>query len=110
MNKTGNRLTPERASQIVRDLKVRANQAASKGQSGHHIRDDLRLYDMRGTAATELLRAGCSLNEIAVTMGWGLRHASNIIEKYAALVPEVSDEVLRKLMEARREAEKGEGQ
>ncbi|SFU68152.1 hypothetical protein SAMN04488527_110100 [Aliiroseovarius crassostreae] len=40
---------------------------------------------MRGTAATELLRAGCSLQEIAVTMGWGLRHAGNIIERYAAL-------------------------
>jgi hypothetical protein len=65
------------------------------------VRDELRLYDMRGTAATELLRAGCSLNEIAVTMGWGLRHASNIIEKYAATVPEVADEVLAKLTAAR---------
>jgi hypothetical protein len=106
VNKTGGRLTPERASQIVRDLKERANKAASEGLSDTHIRDDLRLYDMRGTAATALLRAGCSLNEIAVTMGWGLRHASNIIEKYAALVPEVTDEVLKKLMKARREAEK----
>jgi hypothetical protein len=58
---------------------------------------ELRLYVMRGTAATALLRAGCSLNEIAVTMGWGIRHANNIIEMYASLVPEVSDEVLRKL-------------
>ena len=57
---------------------------------------------MRGTAATELLRASCSLNEIAVTMGWGIRHAANIIETYAALVPEVADDVLAKLMFARR--------
>lgn len=93
----GHRLTPERASQIVRDLKIRANAAAKTDSSRTPVRDELRLYDLRGTAATALLRAGCSLNEIAVTMGWGIRHASNIIEKYAALVPEVSDEVLEKL-------------
>ena len=52
-----------------------------------------------------MLRAGCSLNQIAVTMGWGLRHAANIIEKYAALVPEVTDEVLEKLIIARKTAE-----
>ena len=105
VSKTGKRLTSERASQIIRDLKIRANKAADKDESRIHIRTNLRLYDMRGTAATALLRAGCSLNEIAVTMGWGLRHAANIIEKYAALVPEVTDEVLRKLMAARARAE-----
>jgi hypothetical protein len=100
---TGQRLTAHRASQIIRDLKDRANAKAKKRRTGIHVRDELRLYDMRGTAATELLRAGCSLNEIAVTMGWGLRHAANIIEKYAAVVPEVSDEVLAKLIAARKE-------
>ena len=93
----GHRLTPERASQIARDLKDRANKLAKADQMRTPIRDELRLYDLRGTAATALLRADCSLNQIAVTMGWGLRHAANIIEKYAALVPEVSDEVLEKL-------------
>jgi hypothetical protein len=77
------------------------NAAAESDPKAITIRDELRLYDMRGTAATELLRAGCSLNEIAVTMGWGLRHAGNIIEKYAATVPEVADEVLAKLTIAR---------
>ncbi|WP_295536895.1 tyrosine-type recombinase/integrase [uncultured Thioclava sp.] len=101
----GRRPQPERASGIVRDLKARANAAAATNTTLYHIRDELRLYDMRGTAATELLRAGCSLNEIAVTMGWGLRHAANIIEKYAAIVPEVADEVLAKLTAARRESE-----
>ncbi|MDP2517949.1 hypothetical protein [Shimia thalassica] len=98
----GRKLTPERASGIVRELKLRANGVANIDEAKIHIRDELRLYDMRGTAATELLRAGCSLNEIAVTMGWGLRHASNIIEKYAATIPEVADEVLAKLIEARK--------
>ncbi len=97
----GRQLKSERASGIIRDLKQRANRLASGSQDCIHVRDELRLYDMRGTAATELLRAGCSLNEIAVTMGWGLRHAANIIEKYAATVPEVADEILEKLIIAR---------
>ena len=98
---SGRKLQPERASQIVADVKARANEMAKKESSRVHVRDELRLYDMRGTAATELLRAGCSLNQIAVTMGWGLRHAANKIEKYAAVIPEVSDEVLDKLNAAR---------
>ncbi|MCV2866506.1 tyrosine-type recombinase/integrase [Albidovulum sediminicola] len=104
----GRKLTSHRASQITRDVKDRANAAAEKHPEKVHIRNELRLYDMRGTAATELLRAGCSLNEIAVTMGWGLRHAANIIEKYAAVVPEVADEVFAKLMSARKHAQEGE--
>ncbi|MBW0158732.1 tyrosine-type recombinase/integrase [Sedimentimonas flavescens] len=104
----GGALTSLRASQIVRDLKLRANLAAATDPTKTRIRDELRLYDMRGTAATELLRAGCSLNEIAVTMGWGIRHAANIIETYAALVPEVADDVLAKLMVARRKVAAGE--
>ena len=91
-------------------MKARANEMAKKESSRVHVRDELRLYDMRGTAATELLRAGCSLNQIAVTMGWGLRHAANMIEKYAAVIPEVSDEVLDKLnaahVSARRDGHK----
>ncbi|WP_157133206.1 tyrosine-type recombinase/integrase [Roseobacter sp. SK209-2-6] len=100
----GHRLQPERASGIVRDLRNRVNALAKDDPAKYSIRDELHLYDMRGTAATELLRAGCSLEEIAITMGWGLRHASNIIEKYVALVPEKSDEVLRKLAEARKKS------
>lgn len=103
----GKQLEAVRASDIVRKVKERANAAAAKDPKLIHVRDELRLYDMRGTAATELLRAGCSLNEIAVTMGWGLRHAANIIEKYAAIVPEVADEVLAKLLEARSRSDEG---
>ena len=99
----GRHLTSLRASQIVRTLKERANEEARHDRSKVHVRDELRLNDLRGTAATALLRAGCSLNQIAVTMGWGIRHAANIIERYAVLVPEVSDEVLAKLTAAQRE-------
>lgn len=109
VSKTGRVLTPHRASQVIRDLKLRANQAAAVDTSKVGIRDELRPYDLRGTAATNLLRAGCSLNEIAVTMGWRLRHAANIIERYAALVPDVADEVLAKLIEAQKKAERKSG-
>ncbi|WP_092422827.1 tyrosine-type recombinase/integrase [Alloyangia pacifica] len=105
---TGKPLTALRASQIIRDLKIRHNKKVDDGLLKVRIRDELRPYDMRGTAATALLRADCSLNQIAVTMGWGLRHAANVIERYAALVPEVSDEVHRKLKKARKKVEKAE--
>ncbi|WP_163849212.1 tyrosine-type recombinase/integrase [Pseudooceanicola aestuarii] len=105
---TGLPLTSERASQVVRDLKDRHNAKVDAGDLPVRIRDELRPYDMRGTAATSLLRANCSLNEIAVCMGWGLRHAANVIERYAAQVPEVTDEVHRKLRKARKKAEKAE--
>lgn len=105
---TGRPLTALRASQIIRDLKIRHNKKVDEGLLKVRIRDELRPYDMRGTAATALLRAGCSLNEIAVTMGWGLRHAANVIERYAALVPEVSDEVHRKLRKAKKKVVKAE--
>ncbi|WP_407696749.1 hypothetical protein [Sedimentitalea xiamensis] len=64
---TGKPLTALRASQIIRDLKIRHNKKVDDGLLKVRIRDELRPYDMRGTAATALLRAGCSLNEIAVT-------------------------------------------
>lgn len=100
----GHKLQPERASGIIRDLRQRVNDAAKNDRSKINIRNELHFYDMRGTAATELLRAGCSLEQIATTMGWGIRHAGNIIENYVALVPEKSDEVLVKLAKARQVA------
>jgi hypothetical protein len=35
-------------------------------------------------------------------MGWSLRYAANVIENYAAVAAEVSDEILVKLARARR--------
>lgn len=55
---------------------------------------ELRLQDARGTAATRLLRAGCTLNRIAAHMGRSLRHAASEIGKYASVAPEDADEVL----------------
>lgn len=64
------------------------------------LRDELTLYDARGTAATKLLRLGLSLGEIAAFMGWSPRYAASVIEHYAAVAPELADEILLKLRAA----------
>jgi len=61
------------------------------------IRDGLRLYDARGTAATRLLMADASMKEIATAMGWSIKHAAEVIERYTALSPEMSDGIADKL-------------
>lgn len=64
------------------------------------IRSELRLYDARGTAATRLLEAGADLKEIATHMGWSIKHASEVIERYVALSPAMSDGLAAKLKKA----------
>lgn len=70
------------------------------------IRPELRLYDARGTACTRLLMADATLKEIATVMGWSLKHAADVIERYAALSPEMSDGVGLKLAAAKGKAGK----
>ena len=62
---------------------------------------DLRLYDARGTAATRLLLEGLSLLQIAGCMGWSLRTAAAMIERYAQVSPRKTDDVLTLLSAAR---------
>lgn len=57
---------------------------------------------MRGTLVTMLRRAGCNLNESAVCMGWSIRHAANMIERYAKIVPEVTDQIGTKFADFKR--------
>ncbi len=64
------------------------------------IRKGLRLYDARGTAVTRLVRAGCNLGELAAHMGWSLQHAAAMLERYAALDPEMTDGILEKVRRA----------
>jgi integrase len=78
-------------------LKIRADQPASQRP---------RLYDARGTAATRLLRAGADMKEIATHMGWSLKHASEVIERYVALSPEMTDGLALKLARAERHRNK----
>lgn len=46
--------------------------------------------------------ADASLKEIATAMGWSLKHTSEVIERYTALSPEMSDGVADKLASAAR--------
>jgi integrase len=64
------------------------------------IRSELRLYDARGTAVTRLIRAGCNLGELAGHMGWSYQHAAAMLERYAALDPEMTDGILEKVQAA----------
>jgi site-specific recombinase XerD len=57
----------------------------------------LHFYDCRGTACSRLLLVGASLRELATVFGWSLRHAAAVIEAYAAMNPQASDDLLTRL-------------
>ena len=61
------------------------------------IRKELHLYDARGTAVTRLVRAGCSMAHLAIHMGWSPQHAAQMLERYAALDPEMSADILERV-------------
>lgn len=96
---SGQPLTEHRISKGLRQWRDKA------GLTPDALGYDLRLQDARGTAATRLLRAGLSLNEIAAHMGWSIRTASAVIAHYAKVSPDETDAVLVKLA-AYREAKK----
>jgi integrase len=89
-NANGNALTPHRATEGVRQWRDKSR-----------LSRELRLYDARGTAATRLLNAGLSLAEISNHMGWSVRFAANMIERYARVSPDETDAVLVKLATAK---------
>lgn len=76
--------------------------AVSTWRDKLNLRAELRLYDARGTAATRLLEAGAELKEIATHMGWSVKHAADVIERYVALSPAMTDGLAIKLTQARR--------
>lgn len=88
VNAHGGALTEHRVSEGVRQWRDKA------GLTPDVLGYDLRLNDARGTAATRLLRADLSLSKIAGCMGWSLRTAAAMIERYAQVSPDETDEVL----------------
>lgn len=88
---SGKALTARAASNAVMYWRERAG--VPKSEDGR----EKTLQDMRGTAATRLLNAGLSLNEIATHMGWSVRHAANVIEHYAMVSTTETDGILVKL-------------
>jgi len=88
-------LTPHRASEGLRQWRDKA------GLDPETIGYDLRLNDARGTAVTRISREGLSLAQIAACMGWSLLTAAAMIEHYAKVSPEETDEVLHILKRAK---------
>lgn len=78
---------------ISRDF--RPADAVSRWRDRLKIRSDLRLCDARGT--TRLLWANASLKDIATFMGWSIKHAAEVIERYVALSPQMADGIGQKL-------------
>lgn len=78
-------------------------QANSLGAAVHDWRDklgirkELHFYDARGTAVTRLVRAGCSLGQLAGHMGWSVNHAAAMVDHYARIDPEMSEGILERL-------------
>jgi integrase len=68
------------------------------------IRSELRFYDARGTAVTRLVRAGCTIGELASHMGWSMSHAAAMLDRYARIDPEMSDGILDRLEAHKRKA------
>lgn len=93
-NASGEPLTEHRISEGLRQWRDKA------GLTEDALGYSLRLYDTRGTAATRLLNNGLTLKEIAQHMGWSLRTAANMIEKYARVSPDETDAILHKLTAA----------
>ena len=71
-----------------------ASGATRPGLTPEAIGYDLRLQDAWGTAATRLLNADVPLARMAEVMGWSIRHAAAVIERYAQVLPDESDTVL----------------
>lgn len=78
--------------------------AVSAARDRLGLRKELRLYDARGTAVTRLLAADASLREIATAMGWSYAHAATMLETYAAMLPEKTDDLAEKIERARNES------
>lgn len=66
------------------------------------VRQELRLYDARGTAATRLFRAGLPLVNIALYMGWSADYAARMIETYCQAHPDDNENVLIELNKHKR--------
>ncbi|MEY8801897.1 tyrosine-type recombinase/integrase [Leisingera sp. XS_AS12] len=74
----------------------------SKWRDKLGIRKELRFYDARGNAVTRLVRAGCSIAELAAHMGWSMQHAAHMLDIYAALDPNMTDGILAKVQRQER--------
>lgn len=57
----------------------------------------LHFHDLRGSACTKLVRAGLSLEKLALHMGWKLSYAAQMLDLYMSLDPARADEMAASL-------------
>ena len=77
------------------------SKSVKKAARNAEVREELRLYDARGSAVSRLVLSGVTVPELAIHMGWSPRTAAEMIERYAVLDPSMSDAVLAKLQSER---------
>ncbi len=65
--------------------------------------EEIALTDTRGTAATNLILQGKPLAEVAKHMGWSLRYAQNVIDRYVEIAPDIGDQIVTKLTDSENE-------
>ncbi|MCZ0961269.1 tyrosine-type recombinase/integrase [Paracoccus sp. EF6] len=91
---------------VVRDDGQPFKTANALGALIHHWRDEigirkeLHFYDCRSTAVTRLVRAGCNIGELVGHMGWSLAYAAQMLSRYAAIDPDMTDGILDKVLSA----------
>ncbi|MEO1503147.1 MAG: tyrosine-type recombinase/integrase [Pseudomonadota bacterium] len=82
-NASGDRLTPHRASEGVRQWGQKLG-----------LSEKCALADLRGTFFTRALRRKIELEDLARLAGWDLRYAQQVIDKYAAVNHDADVETL----------------
>lgn len=76
------------------------NSSAGFARISIGLKDDFRLHQERGAAATKLRKHGLSLSEISNHVGWSIRSAFNVIEHCTRISLGEIDPVLVKLSQA----------
>lgn len=93
----------ESAIQRIRRDALRAAQSEHGAQATSGI-EALRIHDMRGTAATNYIRAGLFDEDIATTLGWKVEQVKEIRRRYVS-GQEIGLAIVRRMRENKARAE-----
>lgn len=66
----------------VRRARLEADEAAKRSGKASAGLEGLRFHDLRGTAATNFIRAGLPLDDVATILGWELNRVKEIARRY----------------------------
>ena len=93
-NPSGKPWTERYASQRLSHWKNKA------GLTVEALGYSLHMHDCRGTATTKLLEAGADAIQLATVFGWNLRYATQMIEIYAIVGGDKTDQILELVAKA----------